>query len=132
MPNQYRRYSRRVINKTEARAVLRFVFGGSMPSEITELHRRFAQFLLVELLDKSIAMGFVQSLFESSMEPGATVTGICKKLIKDQSHLLYGWFTRSSHSDVMEAASDINIYRSVRDQLKRNFRSEWTLMRHSI
>ena len=125
--NQYRRHSRQVISRAEARAVLKFIFGrhAQMPTQFTDRHRRFAQYLLVEMLDKSIAMDIVSSLFQAGMEPGVTVTSICEKMINDGPHFIYGWFSLSSNQDVMDAADDITIYQIVVTQLRANFQSVW-------
>jgi len=129
---QYRGYSRQLLTQSEAETVLRFIFGGTLAHPATDLERRFAQFLLAELLDKSIAMGFVESIFRASMRPSASVTSICRKMLTSSVPLAYNWFNLSTTHDLVEAADDIKIYRTVLIQLKRNFRSEWEMMQAGI
>ena len=80
----------------------------------------FAQALLLEAVDKSYAMSWIQTLFESSASPNASVKGILKSLAKKAAK---DWLHKAKPTDLENAT----IYASVKNQLTRNWRSAWSI-----
>lgn len=112
-----------VLSHKEAWEILVFFFGGNAgiePGQLTDNDRSFAQALLVEAIDKSYAMGWVETLFRSAMKPSASVKGIIKSLAKKAAK---EWFKKATQKDL----EDPVIYEAVKDQLTRNWRSEWKI-----
>ncbi|HEU5115991.1 MAG TPA: hypothetical protein VFT74_04875, partial [Isosphaeraceae bacterium] len=62
------------LTQQQAWQTLVFFFGGnasSVPGWITDNDRSFAQALLVEAIDKSYAMSWMETIFRSSIGPNA-------------------------------------------------------------
>jgi hypothetical protein len=87
---------------------------------ITDMDRSFAQALLVEAIDASVTMGYVQTLFEKSAKPNAAVKDIAKALIKQAAG---NWFRHLTGKDF----ADPRIYVSVLNTLRVNWKSEFKL-----
>ncbi len=75
-----------LLDVDETRAVLSFFFAPKADRistmEVTDKVRGFAQGLLLEAIDASFAMGFVEALFRSFAKPGVKATAAIKKLAK--------------------------------------------------
>jgi hypothetical protein len=111
------------LDNQQAFDVLRFFFQHNTSiniSQITIEDRAFAQALLVEAVDASFQMGFVESIFRSAMSLTPSVKDIIKGLLK---YAAKSWFRHATGRDM----SDPKIYESVRVTLVRNFRSVWSL-----
>lgn len=115
----------------EAWTILQFFFGGDVglePGQITERDRSFAQALLVEAIDKSYAMSWVETLWKSSVKPNASAKGIIKALGKKA---LKDWFkdkdAKGWLDKVKENGEFPELYQSVVNQLVRAWRSEWRI-----
>lgn len=76
--------------------------------------REFAQGLLVEAIDASYAMGFIEALGRSLMSPRPGVRSIIKKFGKKASR---HWFKHATASDLRK----IEIYQVIRRELARGF-----------
>ena len=107
-----------VLDEEETRLVLKFVFknqhGVVDKLRITNRIREFAQGLLVEAVDASYAMGFVEALFRATANPTAGVKTVLKKFGKKA---IKHWFEHATAEDLM----DIKIYEIVRSRLEYNF-----------
>lgn len=107
-----------IFNQEETKVILRFIFKSQVRCidslEITDPVREFAQGLLVEAVDASYALGFVDALFRVTVNPGA---GAKKVLIKFGKKALRHWFKHATTQDLMR----IKIYDRVRDQLALRF-----------
>ncbi len=90
---------------------------------ITKEHRNLAQGLLVEAIDESCGMGWVEQIFRWSANPGSGVKSAMTKLARRAAKQ---WFKNLKDENLIEA----RIYERVRDQLCRNFRSVliWSLI----
>jgi hypothetical protein len=120
-----------VLDHHQAWQVLEFFFGGdvgSVPGQLTDRDRSFAQALLVEAIDKSYAMSWVETLWKSSVKPNSAVKGIIKALGKKA---LRDWFkdtdAKSWLQKVRENDEFPELYQSVVSNLTRNWRSEWRI-----
>jgi hypothetical protein len=111
------------LDNQKAFDVLRFFFQHNTSiniSQITIEDRAFAQALLVEAVDASFQMGFIESIFTSAMSLSPSVKDIIKDLLK---YAAQSWFRHATGRDM----SDPQIYDSVRVTLVRNFRSVWSM-----
>ncbi len=114
------------LTEQDARMVLRFYFGDQvvLPSALSLEDIGFGQALLLEGIDASYAMGYVQIVFDSfyMKVPGSfdsvkeMVKGFCKKAAKQ-------WFRHAAGQDL----KDPKIYNAVRARVKSNFRSIWEI-----
>lgn len=107
-----------IFNEEETRLILKFFFK-SQRSKIDQLEvndkvREFAQGLLVEAIDASYAMGFVEALFKSVANPSAGVKKVLSKFAKKAAK---HWFKHASPKDLLE----VEIYEIVRSRLELNF-----------
>ncbi len=114
------------LDQHDAFGILRFFWlePGVEPSQLTVQDRAFAQALLVEAIDSSYHMSFVELLFKnfygkvpSSFE---SVRDMVKSFAKEASKR---WFEHATGKDL----DDPKIYESVRATLSRNFRSTWQI-----
>jgi hypothetical protein len=109
-----------LLSQEDAWMILRFFLDGEVtlaPGALTENDRSFAQALLIEAIDASNAMSWVEALFRSAMKPNATVKSIIRSLVKKA---LKEWFRA-------KVGSDPTIYVAVKNSLKRNWRSAWRI-----
>ena len=117
-----------VLEDHEAWVILEFFFGGDVglkPGQITEKDRSFAQALLVEAIDKSYAMSWIETLWKRSVKPNASAKGIIKALAKKA---LKDWFNdKDAKSWTNKDGEFPELYQSVVNQLTRNWRSEWRI-----
>jgi len=115
------------LTRDEAWKVLRFFWPNTSvrPQQITQQDRAFAQALLVEAIDRSHAMGYVETLYRSWFGRGVAPTykGIKKAASKFARKALKRWFKHATGDDL----KDPEIYESVRVTLARNFRSTWKI-----
>lgn len=122
---QLRRFSRSelVLTHQEAWQVLVFFFGGNAgttPRWLTDDDRSFAQALLVEAVDASQRMSWIQTLWSSTAKPGASITGVLAKLALKAGR---DWLSSRKPTDFKNA----KIYTMVKNELTRRFRSTWQI-----
>ncbi|MEO3877429.1 hypothetical protein [Rheinheimera fenheensis] len=107
-----------IFDETETKIILRFIFKSKLAlvDELTinDKIRSFAQGLLLEAVDGSYALGFVQSLFGSVMHPG---DGAKKVLLKFGKKAAKHWFKHAKAEDL----SNIKIYETVRKNIEWSF-----------
>jgi hypothetical protein len=111
------------LDTAQAFDVLRFFFRANTSiniSQITIEDRAFAQALLVEAVDASFHMGFIESIFTSAMSLSPSVKDIIKDLLR---YAAQSWFRYATGQNM----SDPKIYESVRVTLVRNFRTPWAM-----
>jgi hypothetical protein len=114
-----------LFNEDETRAVLNFFFPNDKEKiatiEITAQTRSFAQGLMVEAVDASYAMGFIELTFKWVSKPNKDVSKAIKKLIEKGAGY---WFKH------LRAKSPISveIYDSVKNQLTAAFRKPFLIM----
>lgn len=115
-----------IFDEEETRAILKFIFpddGAAIDNAtITNDLRNFAQGILVEAVDATYAMGYVDALFQTivsflmsrKLSKGAVdfMKTFAKKAMKH-------WFKHATQTDLMHA----KIYETVRLGLNRNFRT---------
>jgi len=128
MSHELKRFSPNEIRLTNEQAwrVLRFFWPATsiLPGELTEDDRSFAQALLVEAIDSSYRMGYVEHLFwlYVKIPPVAlgfnSITDVVKGFAKAA---LKHWFKHATRADL----ANPQIYESVRTVLASHFRSAW-------
>lgn len=112
------------VSQHDAFRILRFFWlePGVVPGQLTPDDRGFAQALLVEAIDMSYDMGFIEILFKNFYMKVPTdfkdiqemVKSFCKEAVKH-------WFKHATGTDL----ENPRIYESVRSSVARNFRSAW-------
>ncbi|NOX77102.1 MAG: hypothetical protein GXP17_10950 [Gammaproteobacteria bacterium] len=114
-----------LFNEEETRIVLKFIFKptdhdliDSLP--MTDYLRGFAQGLLVEAIDASHAIGYVQGLFRSVKNPVKGALKILKTFGKNASQ---NWFKYASVTDLQNA----KVYNFVLDFIAQRFRENLRL-----
>ncbi len=84
----------------------------------------FAQALLIEAVDSSREMGYVQILFEKAAYKVPTDFSFIQDLAKELcKRAVQNWFRHATRKDL----SDPQIYEMVLNTLRRNFRSVWAI-----
>jgi hypothetical protein len=118
MPLQHFPAREIVLTQEEAFHVFRFFWPDCNlhPGQLTETDREFAQALLIEAIDASERMSWIEALFRAAARPNADVRSILKKMA---AHALKKWFTNLAPRDILNQ----DIYEAVRATLARNFRS---------
>jgi hypothetical protein len=114
-----------IISKNDARSVLIFFFGNKVPpaEQITDDDVAFAQALLLEAIDKSYAMGYVNAIFDVFYMKVPTPDSF-KDMIKEfAKNAAKNWFDHATGKDV----SDPKIYNNVRLMINSNFGSVWQI-----
>jgi hypothetical protein len=112
-----------LISPGKARTILRFFFGNAVPAEneLNDDDVAFAQALLLEAIDKSYAMGYVQAIFDSFyMKIPDDVSAMVKDFVKAAAK---NWFDHATGKDM----SNPKIYDSVRAMIRANFRTTWAI-----
>ncbi len=111
-----------LFDEEESKTILKFLFKGAVSEsqiesmQVTDRVRGFAQGLLVEAVDASYAMGYIEALFRASVNP----TGGAAKIMKSfGKKAVKHWFKHATAADLR----DIKIYESVRLRLAINFKS---------
>ena len=100
-------------NKNQAKEVYDFVFGtgaGDKLGTITPEDISKANLFVKELTEKSCQMGWIESLWKSSIKPNATVKGIFMK------------FITSNINDCSSDIKDGKVYESVKNVLAANWK----------
>lgn len=102
----------------EAGATLKFIFeskaGMADSMSIDTRVRSFAQALLLEAVDASYAMGFIEAMTSSLLSPRPSISRILRKFGKKASK---HWFKHATAADLR----DIRIYEIVRNELEWSF-----------
>lgn len=112
------------LSQHEAFAVLRFFWlePGLSPQQLTVEDRAFAQALLVEGIDRSYEMGFVEIIFREFYGKVPTSFSFIRDLVKSFGKAAAKhWFKHASGKDL----EDPQIYESIRRKLAVNFLSVW-------
>jgi len=115
-----------VISADYARTILRFYFGldTQIPDQLTDDDVAFAQALLLEGIDESYAMGYVQAAFEAFYGKPPASLGSVKDMIKDfVKAAAKNWFTHARGKDF----DNPKIYESIRRTIAVNFKSVWAI-----
>lgn len=110
----------------QAYRVLRFFFPDQLidPASLTGDDIGFAQALLIEAVDASTEMSYVQVLYDKAFMKPPTDYSIVKDVAKALCRqLARNWFRHATGDDLR----DPEIYAAVRSQLARNFRSAWII-----
>jgi hypothetical protein len=113
-----------VITPATAQRMLVFFFGkDSVPpaESLTDADVAFAQALLLEAIDKSYAMGYVQNIFDTFfMKVPTDVEGMIKDFAKKATKT---WFDHATGKDL----SNPKIYNAVKNGIAYNFSEAWKI-----
>lgn len=98
-------HSELILSEEETKEVLKFIFKGFVGEgkidnlRITDTVRGFAQGLLIEAIDASYALGFVEEIFTASANPTAGAKKVLKSFGKKA---LKHWFKHATAENLME------------------------------
>jgi hypothetical protein len=113
-----------LFNQQESYDILRF-FGiepGIQAAALTDEDRSFAQALLVEAVDASYAMGYVNIIYDTFFLKPPTSPEKVKSLVKRfLEKVAEHWFEHATKDNLR----DPKIYEYVRTTLQRNARTVW-------
>lgn len=115
-----------IFNEVETREILYFFFGLNYRSiikqmKITDDARNFAQGLLIEAIDASYQLGFIDIIWTSTANPTIGFKKLLTKIIKGSAK---NWFKHASTNDALNA----KIYDSVRVQLAAAFKQQLLML----
>jgi hypothetical protein len=114
------------LSNEQAWRVLRFFWPDTsiLSGDLTQADLSFAQALLVEAIDSSYHMGYVEHLFKSFyMKVPASWSDVEDMVKGFAKAALKHWFKHATSKDL----ADAEIYETVRLTLARNFRSTWKI-----
>ena len=111
-----------LFNEDETRTVLKFIFTPADHAMIDSLPmndalREFAQGLLVEAIDASYAVGFVEATFKSAANP---TRGAVKILRDFAARAMIHWFRHATVHDLR----NVKVYQFILDKLAWSFRND--------
>ncbi|PAU82223.1 hypothetical protein CK501_03515 [Halovibrio salipaludis] len=115
-----------LLDGEEARTVLYFIFTDAEKNlidrlEMDEKARGYAQGLLVEAIDASYSIGYLEKLFRSAANPTKGAVKLLKSFAKKASKQ---WFKHASASDLQ----NVRVYQFVVDHLATQFKSELRIL----
>ncbi len=114
-----------ILSEEETRVVLRFFFknneGFIDTIPITDAVRGFAQAILIEAIDASYALGFVEAIFKGGFNAPKGAIKILKNFAKKAA---LHWFKHAKANDLQ----DMQIYELVRKEIERRFMSSLVIL----
>lgn len=118
-----------IFDEAETKDILKFFFQHlrhrvDAATVTTEL-RNFAQGLLVEAVDATYALGYIEIIWRTSYNPG---NGMLKALSKIGRKGAKHWFKHATQHDLLKA----KISSRVRDQLAHSFASIFPMMLEGV
>ena len=115
-----------VLKPAQAHAILVWVFGSTKlkPKQLTPEDCGFAQALLVEMIDASFAMGFIEALFRSSVKIPSGPLKVISAFVKGAGKNLIRYKDKDDLKKMMKSPY---IYEVVKNTVKKNFKSVWKL-----
>lgn len=118
-----------IFDETETKDILKFFFQHLRhrvdAATITIELRNFAQGLLVEAIDATYALGYIEIIWRTSYNPG---NGMLKALAKVGRKAAKHWFKHATQNDLLKA----KVSSGVRDQLAHSFASVFLMMLEGI
>lgn len=115
------------LSQSDASAILHFFFPHEQNPDsgaLTDEDRGFAQAMLLEAIDKSYAMSFVQDIYDVFYGKVPTGFDAIKDMLKDfAKKAAKTWFDHATGKDL----EDPKIYTAVKAALTANFRSVWVI-----
>ena len=119
-----------VVTREQAARILRFFFPGQPagPNELTTEDIGYAQALLVEAVDASTEMGYVQVLFDKAFMKVPTDLSFIKDIAKAMvQRAAKNWFQHATGKDL----SNPQIYEAVHKTISWKQRSIWEIRRQT-
>ncbi len=118
-----------IFDEAETKSILKFFFkhlGQPIDAAIiTRPLQCFAQGLLVEAIDSTYALGYIEILWRASYNPGANMQ---KALAKIGKKAAVQWFKHATQEDLLKA----KISSLVRDRLAYSFMSVFHMMLNGV
>lgn len=111
------------ISQEEAWYILVWFFGGNAglsPSDLTYNDRSFAQALMFEAIAASKKISYIKGLWEKTVKPPKSVLKLLKQIAVLTAKALWEYLQPPD-------LENPKIYKMVKDQLTRNWRSAWEI-----
>ncbi len=107
-----------VVSRDQAKEILTFFFGHcDLPTDqLTDADRSFAQALMIEALDASNNMSYVEALFRGSASPSSSIITVATSIVRQS---IVNWWRKKIENVV--------IYKSVKDRITVNWKSVWAI-----
>lgn len=107
-----------VVSRDQAKEILTFFFGhvDLSTDQLTDADRSFAQALMVEALDASNNMSYVEALFRGSASPSSSIITVAANIVRQS---VVNWWRKKIEKVV--------IYDSVKNTITVNFKSVWAV-----
>lgn len=106
-----------ILNKEESAQVLNFFWANTVsnPNTLNNVHCAFAQALLLEAIDASGKIGFLESLYSATIRPRSSLKRIIEKFVR---YAALRWFQNITGRDNLKNA---RIYKKVKNTLALSF-----------
>lgn len=117
------------ISDSDALAILEWVFGKPKKvkltaKDMTKTDKGYAQAFLVELLDASFTMGFIEALFKSATKAPSGPAKVIKSFLKGAGKNLVRY---KDKDDLQQMMKEPLVYKSVLNSLARSHKSAWEI-----
>jgi hypothetical protein len=103
--------------------ILVFFFGGNSGisvNSLTDNDKSFAQAILIQVIDLSYSMGWIECLFKETMKLEPSIKGIVKALAKKS---VKDWWKKTP----LDKIEGQEIYLSVKNDLTRKWHTSWSM-----
>ena len=106
-----------LFNEQENRIVLKLIFKPADPLPMDDYLKSFAQGLLVEAIDASYTVGYIEAVFRSTTNPTKGAIEVLKKFGRKA---IKHWFTNALAHDLQ----NVKVYDFIREHIALAFRSQ--------
>ena len=113
------------LDDMQASKILDFFGFTTTGTVITKIDREFAQALLVEAIDASRSMWYIQTLWDSASKPNSSVESIIKAFAKKS---ITKWYKSKGASKEAKVA----IYNSVKNTIRWKASSIWRMRQNEL
>jgi hypothetical protein len=115
-----------VLDQNEAHDVIVFVFPSNKvkAAQLNDKDRRFAQAMLIEMLNKSFELGFTEALLKASAKMTSGAKKVITAFLKGAGKNLVKF---KDKDDLKKMMDEPTIYDMALKTLARNFKSAWAI-----
>lgn len=115
-----------VLSPQQAHAIIVWLYGSTSvrAKEFSKDDCGFAQAMLVEMLNASFAMGFIEALFRASVKAPSGPAKVIKAFLKGAGKNIVKY---KDKDDLDEMIKEPIIYKSVKNVMARNCKTVWKI-----
>ena len=118
-----------IFDEAETKEILKFFFRSFLQrievAAVTTDLRNFVQWLLIEAIDATHALGYIEILFKTYYNPGSGMKKVLSKAVRKSAQ---HWFKHANQRGSLNA----KISSRIRDQLALNFKTHFSLLLDEI